>query len=83
MTLDHASEFVRHALVVTLLVSAPVLIVGLLVSFVIALVQAVTQVQEQTLTFIPKLVAMAVCVVLLLPWMGQHLVAFARTAFGE
>ncbi len=83
MTLDQASEFLRHALVLTLLVSAPVLLVGLVVSFVVSLLQAVTQVQEQTLTFIPKIVAMAACVILLLPWMGQHLVEFARTAFGE
>lgn len=83
MTLDQATEFLRHAMVLTLLVAAPVLAVGLLVSFVVSLIQAVTQVQEQTLTFIPKIIAMAVCVVLLLPWMSQHVIEFAKSAFGD
>ena len=83
MSLDHATELLRHALLLTLLVAAPVLVVGLLVGFVVSLLQAVTQVQEQTLTFIPKIVAMFVCVIMLLPWIGQHVVEFARVAFGE
>ena len=83
MTLDHATELVRHALVLTLLVAAPILAVGLLVGFVISLLQAVTQVQEQTLTFIPKIVAMFVCAIVLLPWIAQHVVEYARLVFGE
>ena len=83
MTLDQATELLRQALVLTLLVAAPVLIVGLLVGFVISLLQAVTQVQEQTLTFIPKIVAMFVCAILLLPWAAQHVIEYARTVFGE
>ena len=83
MTLDHATELLRHALVLTLLVAAPVLAVGLIVGFVISLLQAVTQVQEQTLTFIPKIVAMFLCAIVLLPWIGQHVVEYARLVFGE
>jgi flagellar biosynthetic protein FliQ len=83
MTLDSAAELLRHTLVLALFIAAPVLLIGLIVSFVVSLLQAVTQVQEQTLTFIPKIVAMAVCAILLLPWMGRHLVEFARVAFGE
>lgn len=83
MTLDHATELLRHALVLTLLVAAPILVVGLLVGLVISLLQAVTQVQEQTLTFIPKIVAMVLCAIVLLPWIGQHVVEYARVVFGE
>jgi len=83
MSVEHSSELIRHALVLTLFVAAPVLIVGLLVGFIVSLLQAVTQVQEQTLTFIPKIVAMVVCAVLLLPWMCQHVIEFAREAFGQ
>ena len=83
MTLDHATELLRHALILTLLVAAPILIVGLVVGVVISLLQAVTQVQEQTLTFIPKIVAMVVCAILLLPWIGQHVIEYARVVFGE
>ena len=83
MTLDHASELLRHALVLTLLVAAPILVVGLIVGLVISLLQAVTQVQDQTLTFIPKIVAMVLCAIVLLPWIGQHVVEYARVVFGE
>ena len=83
MTFDQSTELIRHALVLALSVAAPVLVVGLVVSFVVSLLQAVTQIQEQTLAFIPKIVAMMICTVLLLPWIGQHLIEFARTAFGE
>ncbi|MEO6436585.1 MAG: flagellar biosynthesis protein FliQ [Tepidisphaeraceae bacterium] len=83
MSLDHAIELLRHTLVLTLLVAAPILLVGLVVGLVISLLQAVTQVQEQTLTFIPKIVAMFACAILLLPWISQHVVEYARVVFGE
>jgi flagellar biosynthetic protein FliQ len=83
MSVDQSSELIRHALVLTLFVAAPILLIGLIVGFVVSLLQAVTQIQEQTLTFIPKIVAMVVCAILLLPWMGQHVIEFARRAFGE
>jgi flagellar biosynthetic protein FliQ len=68
--------------VLALIVSAPVLAVALVVGLVISVLQAVTQVQEQTISLIPKLVAMAACAVLLLPWMSQHVIEFARQVFG-
>ena len=82
MTLDSATELLRQTFVVALLVAAPILAVGLLVGLIISLLQAVTQVQEQTISLIPKLVAMAAGCVVLLPWMGQHVVEFARQMFG-
>ena len=81
MTLDHATELLRHTLVLTLLVAAPVLAAGLVVGFVISLLQAVTQIQEQTISLIPRLIAMAACCALLMPWMGQHVIEFARQVF--
>ena len=83
MTLDQSTELIRQALLVALFVAAPVLVVGFVVSLVVSLLGAVTQVQEQTLTFIPKIVAMVVCAIVLLPWIGQHVMEFARVAFGE
>lgn len=83
MSLDHAVELIRHTLVLTLLIAAPVLIVGLLVGLIASLFQAVTQLQEQTLSLIPKLVAMIACAVVLLPWMGQQLIEYARQMFGN
>ncbi len=83
MTLDQSTELIRQALLVALFVAAPVLVVGFVVSLVVSLLGAVTQVQEQTLSFIPKIVAMVVCAIVLLPWIGQHVIEFARVAFGE
>ncbi|HAW95706.1 MAG: flagellar biosynthetic protein FliQ [Phycisphaerae bacterium] len=73
---------VREALMITLLVSAPILGAGLLVGLVISLLQAVTQVQEQTLAFVPKIVAMVLVAVLLLGWIGGQISVFAERMFG-
>lgn len=74
--------FVREALMLSLVLSAPVLGAGLLVGLVISLLQAVTQVQEQTLAFVPKIVAMVLVAILLLGWMGSQLSEFAARMFG-
>jgi flagellar biosynthetic protein FliQ len=74
--------FVREALIMSLVLSAPILGAGLLVGLVISLLQAVTQVQEQTLAFVPKIVAMIVVSILLLGWMGTQLSGFATRMFG-
>ena len=73
---------VREALMITLLVSAPILGAGLLVGLVISLLQAVTQVQEQTLAFVPKIVAMVLVAVLLLGWIGGQISVFDERMFG-
>ncbi len=73
---------VREALMITLLVSAPILGAGLLVGLVISLLQAVTQVQEQTLAFVPKIIAMVVVAILLLGWIGGQISVFAERMFG-
>jgi flagellar biosynthetic protein FliQ len=71
-----AVELIRQALTVALLVAAPLLITSLAVGILVSLVQAVTQIQEQTLTFIPKLVAMAAVFVIFLPWTLAQLVQY-------
>ena len=83
MTSAFALELIRHAIMMCLLVAAPLLLVALLVGVVISLLQAVTSLQEQTLTFIPKLVAVGAVAILVLPWMmgqlTQCLVEMIRT----
>jgi len=66
---------------VMLLVSAPMMAVALVVGVVIALVQALTTVQEMTLTFVPKMVAMVVVAVLTLPFMVTTMVEFTHALF--
>lgn len=81
MTPDLATDLVRQALIVTILISGPVLIIGLLVGIVVSVVQALTQIQEQTLSLIPKLLAMAAVAVLLMPWICQQLMEYTSTMF--
>jgi flagellar biosynthetic protein FliQ len=71
-----AIDMLRHAVTVALLVAAPLLVTALLVGIGVSLVQAVTQIQEQTLTFIPKMLLLAVVFVLTLPWVLQQLVSY-------
>jgi flagellar biosynthetic protein FliQ len=59
-----------------LIVSSPVLLVSLVVGLVISLFQAVTQIQEFTLTFVPKIIAVFVCLFLFFPWIAQTLMTF-------
>lgn len=66
----------RQALWLSLLVSAPMLLAGLVVGVSISLLQAVTQIHEMTLTFIPKILAVTGVLLLLLPWMLEQMVAF-------
>jgi len=71
-----AVELIRQAITVALLVAAPLLITSLAVGILVSLIQAVTQIQEQTLTFIPKLVAMAAIFMIFLPWSLSQLVQY-------
>ena len=66
-------DIAREGIWVMILIGAPILIVGLLVGVVIALFQALTQIQEQTLVFVPKILAIFVTMLLTLPFMGAVL----------
>jgi flagellar biosynthetic protein FliQ len=76
MTPGIAIELLHRAVYMALLTAAPLLMTALLVGIVVSLVQALTQIQEQTLTFIPKLIAVAVVMVLAMPWMVRQLVDY-------
>ena len=81
MSLDQASELIRNTLLLALVISAPMLIIGLVVGIVVSLLQAVTQIQEQTLTFIPKIAAMVTAAIVLMPWMSHRLMTYATDMF--
>lgn len=83
MELSTAVDLGREALWMVLVVSAPVMAIGLIVGLVIALFQAVTQLQEQTLQFVPKIVAMAVAAVVFVPWIAVRLIEFTRQLLTE
>lgn len=79
---EQAIDMLREAIMVTLVIIGPILGIGMIIGLLISLVQAVTQIQEQTLTFVPKIFAMAVAVVLVMPWMFQRLLDYGRLMFG-
>ena len=74
-------DAIRMALMYTLLLSAPVLGAGLIIGLVVSLVQAVTQIQEQTLSFVPKIAAMLLVAVALMAWLMTKLADFAVEMF--
>ncbi|HHY19081.1 MAG TPA: flagellar biosynthesis protein FliQ [Firmicutes bacterium] len=68
----------RDAVLTALMISAPALIIGMVVGLVISIFQATTQIQEQTLTFVPKIVAILLSIVIFGPWMLQVAKAFSE-----
>lgn len=76
-----ALSLAGEALWITLLVGGPILGISLVVGIVVSILQAVTQVNEQTLTFVPKLVGVFVGLLIFGPWMLETLVGFSATLF--
>jgi flagellar biosynthetic protein FliQ len=68
----------REAIMIALQISAPVLVVGMAVGLIIGLAQALTQIQEQTVAFVPKLVVMILAVSLSLPWLLAKLIEYTQ-----
>ena len=81
MTVEQATDLLREAMLMTLIIIGPILAIGMVVGLVISLVQAVTQIQEQTLAFVPKIFAMGVAVVIVMPWMFQRLLEYSHQLF--
>lgn len=69
-------EVAQQALLISIQIAAPILIIGLVVGVSIALVQALTQIQEMTLVFVPKILAIMLAMMFFLPWMMNTLVIF-------
>jgi len=82
MTIDAGIEMTRETLLLMLMLSAPVLGAALVVGLTISVLQAVTQVQEQTLTFVPKILGMGLAAILVMPWMVMKILDFAERMFG-
>jgi flagellar biosynthesis protein FliQ len=69
----------REALILVLLISGGPMLASMLVGFIVSLFQATTQIQEQTLSYVPKLVAVLLTLIVLGPWMLSQAVVFARS----
>ncbi|MCD2515661.1 flagellar biosynthesis protein FliQ [Massilia sp. G4R7] len=81
MTPESVMTMGRTAMEVTLMVSAPLLLVALIIGLVISIFQAATQINEATLSFIPKLIAVFVTLVLAGPWMLEIMLDYMRQVF--
>ena len=77
------TEIAAHTMMVAAKVAAPILLTALLVGFAISLFQAATQIQEQTLSFVPKIIAVAIALVLTGNWVLSELVSFTESLFAS
>ena len=83
MTPTEAIEIFKHALWTAFLVSAPMLLFGLVAGLLISIFQAVTQIHETTLAFVPKILAVVVSLLLFLPWILTTMITFTTQLFNR
>ena len=81
MTTEWVLGLGREAVTLTLMVASPMLLLGLIVGVTVSILQAVTQIQEMTLTFVPKIVAVAVAFLVFFPWILGMVVSFTSRLF--
>ena len=83
MDVPAALDLGREALFTALIIAGPILAAGILVGLVISLLQALTQLHDQTLTIVPKIVAMLVAAFFFAPWLAYHVLEYTRAMFGH
>jgi flagellar biosynthetic protein FliQ len=76
MDVDIAAELGREALLITLLISMPAMLTGMIVGLAISIFQSVTSIQEQTLSFVPKIIVTLVVTLVALPWIATQLMEY-------
>ena len=81
MNQDTVANLATQAMTLALKIAGPILLVGLVIGLIVSIFQAVTQIQEQSLSFIPKIVALAVLILILGPWMLDQLVTYAQNLY--
>ncbi|MCH9023231.1 MAG: flagellar biosynthesis protein FliQ [Planctomycetes bacterium] len=80
---DLALDLGRQALMMMMMISLPLLGVALVVGVLVSIIQAVTQIQEMTLTFVPKIIVMALAAALMMPYLLQLMMEYATKMFGS
>jgi flagellar biosynthesis protein FliQ len=81
MTPEFVIGFARQAIELTLMIALPMLAVGLIVGVLVSIIQAATQIQEMTLTFVPKIICMFLALLFSFPWIMNKLISFTRDVF--
>ncbi|MCG3126168.1 MAG: hypothetical protein CHACPFDD_00998 [Phycisphaerae bacterium] len=83
MDVGMALDLAREALIASLIIAGPILVAGITVGVIISLIQTVTQMQDQTLSIVPKIVAMVAAGIFFLPWVTEHVLEYARRSIGN
>lgn len=83
MSEEMVATLIQQALLTTLYVAGPVLLLGLLAGLIISVFQATTQINEQTLTFIPKILVVLIAIIFFGPWMYNTMVEFTQSVFAQ
>jgi len=83
MTIELLNQISRQTFTTILLVGGPVLVVSLVIGLMVSLFQAVTSLQEMTLTFVPKIIAVFITLLVALPWMVKVMVGFTVSIFNN
>ncbi len=78
-----AIDLSREALFIALVLGGPIMIIGLVIGLVISILQAITQLHEQTLSFVPKIIAMGIAAAFFLPWLVSRLTEYTSQLWGE
>ena len=81
MDQDTVVSLATQAMMLSLKIAGPILLLGLIIGLLLSIFQAVTSIQEQSLSFIPKIVGVAVLIVVLGPWMLDQLVGYAQNLY--
>ena len=81
MTPEFVVGFARQAIELALMISLPMLGIGLIVGVAVSIVQAATQIQEMTLSFIPKIVSIFVALLISFPWIMDKMITFTQNVF--
>jgi len=81
MNQDTVVNLATQAMVLSLKIAGPILLLGLIIGLLVSIFQAVTSIQEQSLSFIPKIVGVAVLIVVLGPWMLDQMVGYAQNLY--
>ncbi len=83
MTLGFAINLIRTAILQILMMAAPILLIGMAVGLVVSIFQATTSIQEQTLTFVPKIAAILGSVIMFGPWIFSSMVQYTIRLFSQ
>jgi len=81
LDVPQALDIGREAMIIALILAGPILLAGVVVGLVVSLIQTITQLQDQTFSIVPKIVAMLGAAILFMPWLATRLIEYAQRMF--